>query len=160
MPSPRLAPYDPDWPHRYSVEVPHVIEALGTAIAAEHVGSTAVPGLTAKPTIDIAVGVPTLVLSPEAMNRMLALGYSYGGTHDKPQHVFRRGDEVPWQFLIHVVEHEGQMWCDFLRFRDHLRSHPEDAERYAVLKSSLLVGRDSWYRGDDKKSFIAPILAR
>jgi len=52
------------------------------------------------------------------------------------------------------------MWRDYLRFRDHLRSHPLDAERYAALKAALLVGRGGWYSGRDKASFIAPILSR
>ena len=128
-------------------------------IAIEHVGSTAVPGLAAKPTIDIAVGVATLELAPEAHERMAELGYHYGGTHDRPQHVFRNGSEVPWSVLVHVVRHDGRMWREFIRFRDHLRSHPGDARRYEALKASLLVGRRGWYRGVDKEPFIAPILA-
>jgi GrpB-like predicted nucleotidyltransferase (UPF0157 family) len=132
--------------------------ALDPVIAIEHVGSTAVPGLAAKPTIDVAVGVASLDVGSDAHQRMALLGYQYGGTHDLTQHVFRRGAQVPWEILVHVVEHDGRMWRDFLRFRDHLRAHPADARRYRDLKAALLVGRGGWYRGVDKEGFITPIL--
>lgn len=134
--------------------------AIAGTVAVEHVGSTAVPDLAGKPTIDIAVGVETLALQHDDFARMEALGYSYGGTHDRPQHVFRKGERVPWEFLVHVVELGGPMWRDYLRFRDFLRAHPRDARAYAALKASLLSGRDGWYSGRDKASFIEPILAR
>lgn len=154
----RLAAYDPRWPDLYEREVVGVIAALAPVVAAEHVGSTSVPGLAAKPTIDIAVGVESLSLPSVAWGRMEKLGYHYGGDHGRPQHVFRKGEAVPWQFLVHVVEYEGTMWCDFLRFRDHLRAHPQDADRYADLKASLLAELGDWYSGRDKESFIRPIL--
>ena len=135
-----------------------MIAALAPVVAAEHVGSTSVPGLAAKPTIDMAVGVENLALPSTAWSRIEKLGYHYGGDHGRPQHVFRKGDSVPWQFLVHVIEYEGSMWRDFLRFRDHLRAHPDDAARYAELKQSLLADRGDWYSGKDKESFIRPIL--
>jgi GrpB-like predicted nucleotidyltransferase (UPF0157 family) len=156
--APRLAPYDPAWPERYEGEAGRVRDALGNVIAIEHVGSTAVPGLAGKPTIDIAAGIPSLALHPEAQPLMEGLGYSYGGDLGLLQHVFRKGTGVPWEFIIHVVEHDGQLWRDLLRFRDYLRAHPDHAERYARLKESLLKGRADWYHGVDKASFIEPIL--
>jgi len=134
------------------------VAALAPVVAIEHVGSTSVAGLAAKPTVDVAVGVPSIDLAAGAHPRMEALGYHYGGTHDLPQHVFRKGAAVPWEVLVHVVEHDGDMWRDFLRFRDHLRSRPADARRYEELKAALLVGRRGWYRGLDKQAFIASVL--
>jgi GrpB-like predicted nucleotidyltransferase (UPF0157 family) len=89
---------------------------------------------------------------------MEKLGYHYGGDHGRPQHVFRKGEAVPWQFLVHVVECEGTMWRDYLRFRDHLRANPQDAARYTDLRASLLAEGGGWYSGEDKESFIRPIL--
>jgi GrpB-like predicted nucleotidyltransferase (UPF0157 family) len=155
-----LTPYDPRWPVRFASEAVLLGEALAPVVAIAHVGSTAVPGLAAKPTIDIAVGVATLELPTAARQRMEKLGYHYGGTHDRPQHVFRKGRDVPWEVIVHVVEHNGVMWQDYLRFRDHLRSHRPDARRYEALKASLLRGRGGWYRGIDKEAFIAPIQTR
>ena len=133
--------------------------ALRPVVAIEHVGSTSIPGLAAKPTVDVAVGVASLALDAGAYDRMAALHFHYGGTHDLPQHVFRKGTAVPWDVLVHVVEHDGSMWRDFVRFRDHLRSHPDDARRYEELKAALLVGRGGWYRGLDKQAFIHAILS-
>jgi GrpB-like predicted nucleotidyltransferase (UPF0157 family) len=155
-----LAPYSPDAPDLYSVEAARVAAAIPAALAVAHVGSTAVPGLAGKPTIDIAVGVPTLQLEDADFRRMEALGYAYGGDNGLPQHVFRKGEAVPWAYLVHVVEHEGAMWRDYLGFRDHLRAHPGDARAYAALKASLLRGREGWYSGREKEAFIAPIVAR
>jgi GrpB-like predicted nucleotidyltransferase (UPF0157 family) len=135
-----------------------VAAALAPVVATEHIGSTSVPGLAAKPTIDIAVGVKSLSLPSMARKLMETLGYHYGGTHGLPQHVFRRGDSVPWYFLVHVVEYEGTMWRDYLHFRGYLRADSEAATRYAELKESLLANRGGWYSGRDKESFIRPIL--
>lgn len=153
-----LAAYDPSWPHLYEQEIVPVTAALAPVVAAEHVGSTSVPGLASKPTIDIAVGVAWLALSRNAWREMERLGYHYGGDHGHPQHVFRKGEAVPWQFLVHVVEHDGAMWRDFLRFREYLRANPAEAARYASLKASLLIKRGNWYSGRDKEPFIRPIL--
>jgi GrpB-like predicted nucleotidyltransferase (UPF0157 family) len=155
---PNLSPYDPQAPRRFAAEAKLIAAQLPRARAIEHVGSTAVPDLAGKPTIDIAVGVQSPVLDPADFHRMETLGYAYGGDHGLPQHVFRKGAQVPWEFLVHVVEYDGEMWRNFLRFRDHLRSHPGDARAYAALKEGLLARRGSWYSGRDKETFIAPIL--
>ena len=156
----RLAPYDPAWPRRFAEESPRLVRSLRSVIGIEHVGSTSVPGLAAKPTVDVAVGVRSLDLDTGAERRMAALGYHYGGTHDLRQLVFRQGTAVPWEVIVHVVEHDGEMWRGFLRFREQLRSHPDDARRYEGLKAALLVGRGGWYSGADKQAFIEAILSR
>jgi GrpB-like predicted nucleotidyltransferase (UPF0157 family) len=154
----QLASYTSQWPDLYEAEVDHLAAALAPVVAVEHVGSTSVPGLAAKPTIDIAVAVPDLVLPESAAAAMKQLGYHYGGDHGLPQRVFRKGECVPWRFLVHVVEHGGSMWRDFLAFRDHLRGNPTAAARYEELKRSLLAERGGWYSGRDKEPFIRPIL--
>jgi len=153
-----LASYDPTWARLYEAEVEPLTVALAPVTAVEHVGSTSVIGLAAKPTIDIAVAVPSLALPAGAVAAMERLGYHYGGDHGRPQHVFRKGERVPWQFLVHVVEHEGSMWRDFLDFRDYLRANPTEAARYERLKRSLLAARGEWYSGRDKEPFIRPII--
>jgi GrpB-like predicted nucleotidyltransferase (UPF0157 family) len=153
-----LSVYDPRWPGLYEAEIAQVAEALAPVVAAEHVGSTSVPGLAAKPTIDIAVGVVNLDLPEGARTRMDRLGYDYGGDHGHPQHVFHKGTSVPWRFLVHVLQHGDPMWLDFLHFRDYLRANPAEAERYARLKASLLADRGEWYSGRDKERFIRPVL--
>jgi GrpB-like predicted nucleotidyltransferase (UPF0157 family) len=154
----KLSRYDLHWPRLYNEEAPLVAEALAPVIAVEHVGSTSVPGLAGKPTIDIAVGIASLDLAEGANARMERLGYSDGGDLGQPQHVFRKGDRVPWRFLVHAVEHGSPMWIDFLYFRDYLRTHPRVAERYAALKASLVAESGDWYHGHDKEAFIRPVL--
>jgi GrpB-like predicted nucleotidyltransferase (UPF0157 family) len=153
----KLAPYDPDWAHLYEAEAEYLLDTLTGVSAIEHVGSTSVPGLAAKPTIDIAIGVASLALPDGAAAAMERLGYHYGGSHDLPQHVFRKGERVPWRFLVHIVEYGGPMWRDFLTFRDYLRRNPTEAVRYEQLKRSLLAERSEWYSGRDKEPFIRPI---
>jgi GrpB protein len=87
----RLAAYDPRWPHLYKREVADVAAALAPVVATEHIGSTSVSGLAAKPTIDIAVGVKSLSVPSMARNLMETLGYHYGDTHGLPQQATRRG---------------------------------------------------------------------
>jgi GrpB-like predicted nucleotidyltransferase (UPF0157 family) len=154
----KLSRYDLLWPRLYNEEAPLVVRALAPVVAVEHVGSTSVPGLAGKPTIDIAVGIASLELAEGAKARMERLGYSYGGDLGHPQHVFRKGDRVPWHFLVHAVEHGSPMWNDFLYFCDYLRTHPREAERYAALKASLVAERGDWYHGSDKEAFIPPVL--
>ena len=153
-----LSRYDLLWPRLYNEEAPLVAEALAPVVAVEHVGSTSVAGLAGKPTIDIAVGIASLELAEGAKERMERLGYSYGGDLGQPQHIFRKGDRVPWRFLVHAVEHGSPMWIDFLYFRDYLRTHPREAGRYAALKASLVTERGDWYHGRDKEAFIRPVL--
>jgi GrpB-like predicted nucleotidyltransferase (UPF0157 family) len=154
----RLSLYDPEWRSAYAAEADRVAAALGDVVEIAHVGSTSVPGLAGKPTVDIAAAVRSLALPDQAHRRLAAIGYSYGGSLGLPQHVFRKGQTVPWRFLVHVVDHNGQMWRDFLLFRDHLRSHPADATAYEALKRELLDARGTWYHGVDKESFIRTIL--
>ncbi len=158
----RLADYDPAWPERYEAEARLVAEALGeVVIEIEHVGSTSVPRLGAKPTIDVAVGVTTLELDPKALERMAALGYEEGGGDSRPgERRFRKGPEFPRDFILHVVEWGGPLWRDHLTFRDALRRDPAAAQEYAELKRRLLAERGEWYRGEDKREFVQAVLAR
>ena len=136
MAAPTLSPHDAVWPRLYAAEAPEVAEALAPVVEIQHVGSTSVPGLASKPTVDIAVTRRSLALNDVAHACMERLGYRYGGGLGLPQQVFRKGDRFPWCFLVHVVEAGGQMWHDYLRFRDYLRANPADAARYTKLKAS------------------------
>lgn len=154
----RLAEYDAAYPGRFAHEARQIRDALaGVVVEIEHVGSTAVTGLAGKSTIDIAVGARSLPLDDDAVAAMVALGYHDAGHNGLPQRLFRKGSEVPWEYLVHVVEHGSLLWCDFLAFRDHLRAHPEDARAYTELKRALLEERGDWYRGADKARFIARV---
>ena len=128
--------YDDAWPARFTAEADQVRAALGSQLRKiEHVGATSVPGLAAKPIIDIALSVETLDV--EALE---ALGYRHGGD---------------WRFSkpgyeLHAYEQEDEEFLDHVRFRDYLRSHDEDRDAYEALN-----------RADDqdaKRAFVARLV--
>jgi tRNA threonylcarbamoyladenosine biosynthesis protein TsaE len=156
----RLASHDPAWAERFRTEAAAIRRALGElVIDVEHVGSTAVPGLAAKPTIDIAVGATTLDVPGEAVETFRGLGYEDVGEDSRPwERRFRKGAGVPYAVIVHIVEWGGPAWTDFVRFRDALRSDVALAAEYEALKRSLLDQRGEWYRGVDKRSLIERAL--
>jgi tRNA threonylcarbamoyladenosine biosynthesis protein TsaE len=157
----RLVESNPDWPARYAREAPQIADALGdVVVSVEHVGSTAVPGLAAKPTIDIAVAARTLDLPAEAVDRMVALGYEDAARDSRPgERRFRKGSRFPRDFIVHVVRAEGSAWREYLAFRDALRRDPALAREYESLKRTLLADKREWYHGVDKQPFIQRVLA-
>jgi tRNA threonylcarbamoyladenosine biosynthesis protein TsaE len=161
MAEPELAEYDPAWAQRFEAEAAAIVDALGeSARQIEHVGSTAVPGLAGKPTIDIAVGVDTLELRPERIERMRAAGFRYEVDDSRRwERRFVKGDEVPRDVIVHVVEWHGPKWRSFLRFRDALRTDTGLVAEYEQLKRKLLE-RKRWYCGVDKQELIERVLAR
>jgi tRNA threonylcarbamoyladenosine biosynthesis protein TsaE len=158
----RLTEHDPAWAELFSAEAGRIAEALGELLVGiEHVGSTSVPGLPAKPTVDVAAGTTTLDLPAEAVGRLQGLGYEDAGADSRPgERRFRKGDSFPRRIILHVVEWGGPMWRDYLAFRDELRREPSLAREYAELKRSLLAQLGEWYRGKDKEAFIQAVLAR
>lgn len=129
--------YDPDWPGRYQRESSLITETLAGLLAAiEHVGSTAVPGLAAKPIIDIMVGVPDLAAAERCVQPMERTGYEYRGEAGIPGRLFfRKGD--PRAFHIHLVEQRSDFWEQHIAFRDLLRARPDVAVQYGALKREL-----------------------
>jgi tRNA threonylcarbamoyladenosine biosynthesis protein TsaE len=156
-----LAEYEPAWAERFRAEAAAIEVALGDSLRQiEHVGSTAVPGLAGKPTIDIAVAVDSLELPAERIDRMRAAGFRYEIDDTRPwERRFVKGDEVPRDVIVHVVEWQGPNWRSFLRFRDALRADQALAAEYEQLKRKLLE-RKRWYRGVDKRELIERVLAR
>jgi GrpB-like predicted nucleotidyltransferase (UPF0157 family) len=131
--------YDPWWPARFDEEKSRIEEVLGSrAIAIEHVGSTAVPGLGAKPIIDIMVGVPDLGGAFAGCSAALqGIGYLYVPRRLPDRHFFHRG---PWgarTHHLHLTEFGGAMWERYLLFRDYLRTHPDVARQYFEFKRQV-----------------------
>jgi tRNA threonylcarbamoyladenosine biosynthesis protein TsaE len=155
-----LADHDPAWAERFKAEAEQIARALGEVVVAiEHVGSTAVPGLAAKPTIDIAVGATTIDLSQPLVGRMREAGFEDARDETRPwERRFRKGPDFPREVIVHVVEFGGPAWSSFLRFRDALRGDAVLAAEYEQLKRRLLE-HGEWYRGEDKKELIERTLA-
>lgn len=135
--------YDSDWPRMFGLECARIEAALGDLVTAiEHIGSTAVPGLCAKPIIDLLVGIPDFARDRSTCREPLrAHGYAYMGEYEAwlpDEMLFRKvGRDGRWTHHAHVTEHDGPVWTDYLMLRDYLRSHAEAAHAYANLKLSL-----------------------
>lgn len=138
-----LAEYDPAWPAMYAAEAARLRAALpaGLVLAMEHFGSTAIPGLVAKPVIDILVAVPSVEAARAvAVAPMEALGYAFWADNPKRDRLFFVKGLPPAAphrtHHVHMMERDGELWRR-LGFRDYLRAHPEEAARYAALKREL-----------------------
>ena len=135
-----VVPHDPAWAGAFAAERTRLAAALGEVPARiEHVGSTAVPGLAAKPIIDILVGRPDGEDLEAYVRAFGGAGYLYRGEYGIPgRHYFVRGTGAePRTHHLHLVALGGELWRRSLAFRDHLRHTPECAAAYAALKREL-----------------------
>lgn len=133
----RLVEYNPLWPQAFAEEAARIKSSLGAeALAIEHYGSTSVPGLWAKPIIDLQIGVADIRDGLRFIDRMAVLGYDYAGDQGIPEHhIFGRGRART--YLAHVVVYQGRQWFRSLTFRDRLRHDPKLREAYQKLKFDL-----------------------
>ena len=161
-PAIRIADYDPDWPAEFEAENTRLLGQIGRwSLGIEHIGSTAVPGLAAKPVIDIMPGVRSMADAEACIEGMRRLGYEYVPEFEDAlpdRRYFRKGH--PQERLhVHIVEIGGAFWRRHIAFRDHLRAHPERAEEYAGLKRQLAAQypHDSLAYTDAKSEFILGI---
>lgn len=123
-----LFDYHPGWEVEFNSERQRLAAALGDIPRGiEHYGSTAVPGMRAKPILDILVGVLPLSNWQKCHDPLLGLGYDYAAHAGVPGHyIFGRGrDMTERTHLVHVVEYMGQSWQSNLALRDALRQNPE-----------------------------------
>jgi GrpB-like predicted nucleotidyltransferase (UPF0157 family) len=135
----RLSPYDPSWPARFEEERTALDEAIGEWVSGgiHHVGSTAVPGLEAKPVIDILAGVRDLEDSRECFEPLAQLGYLYAPYLADEMHWFCKPHPSRRTHHLHLVPVGSKRYADELAFRDRLRANHTLAEEYAELKRSL-----------------------
>jgi GrpB-like predicted nucleotidyltransferase (UPF0157 family) len=158
----RIEPYDPSWPARFEEERAALAEAIGDWVVGgiHHVGSTAVPGLDAKPVIDILVGVSDLPSSRECVEPLRGIGYLYAPYRTDEMHWFCKPDPARRTHHLHLVPTGSRRFRDELAFRDHLRSHPEAASEYGALKRALAARfeRDRERYTEAKEGFIRAVL--
>ena len=159
-----LVDYDPRWPIQFGQEKARILSAIGSKVVAiEHYGSTAVPGLEAKPVIDILIAVHHLDDVNEFIEPLRELGYEYRPINEVlilGTRYFRRGASGANTHHIRVVEAGSDLWRQYLLFRDYLRGHLEEARRYAQLKRELQAKFGQRLPLDAKKSYIKTIIAR
>lgn len=134
-----IVPYDPGWPAAFEAEAARLRTALGAlALRVDHHGSTAIPGLSAKPIIDIQVSVAALQPSGAYGERLGTLGYRHVlHPDDSFSPFFHRPIHWPHSHHVHVVERGGREERRTLAFRDYLLDHPDTAREYQDLKHNL-----------------------
>lgn len=154
--------YDPNWPLQFE-EFKGWIEPIlkPWLVGFEHVGSTAVPGLSAKPIIDVDCVIRRNDL--EVVLQTLSLhGFVNRGDLGIPDRYAIAGPKLPFKYHFYVTFPDAQSYLEHTALRDWLRSHPEDKERYASLKRGLAQTHrfdiDSYIEG--KSAFIHDILVR
>ncbi len=159
----RLVPYDPAWPAAYEREAARLRQGLGArALAIAHIGSTAVPGLPAKPLLDVMVAISSLGSTSELANVLAAMGYVFHPRDTIPdRHFFIAGDGDLRRVNLSLVELDAAYWRNHLAFRDALRTQPETAANYARLKAELaaLFPDNRLAYTDAKGAFVARVLA-
>lgn len=167
LPEPiELSEPSPLWPAIFLLER-DALSALfpGVDVAIEHIGSTAVPDLVAKPVIDILLGAPDLATIEAAIPALEALGYEYVPALERAipeRRYFRKEGRPPGAFHLHAVAFGGPFWRRHLAFRDALRADPLLASRYGALKRKLAARHrlDRAAYTDGKSGFIKEVLER
>jgi len=139
-PAVRIVEHDPRWAEQAEDELGRVAEALGpVAMRLEHVGSTAVPGLPAKPILDLQLSVEAIEPRDLYVGQLERLGYLFVPDPDSPDyHFFAKPHERPRTYHLHVCEFGSEHESRHLAVRDYLRAHPDQARRYAAVKHAVV----------------------
>lgn len=156
--------YDPRWPDEFTRVARELYAAVGPAVVGvHHVGSTAVPGLCAKPVLDVLVSVPDLNASLKLVPTLEELGYEFRPDEEIPdRHYFRRRRGPIRTHHLSLAEPTSRYYAVTLGFRDALRSDPKIAAAYCGLKRDLAkrFPRDRTAYINGKTAFIATVLAQ
>jgi GrpB-like predicted nucleotidyltransferase (UPF0157 family) len=155
-----IVPYDETWPVRFASERVALLAAIAPWLtgSVEHIGSTAVPGLAAKPVIDILAGVASLEASRPALAVLAGLGYCYYPYRPESEHWFCKPSPAFRTHHLHLVPFGSPQWIDAIAFRDYLRREPDVAAEYEALKRRLALAHR-----DDREAYTqakAPFITR
>lgn len=147
----KLSDYDSNWPEQFEIEKANLRKIFGDSVPIEHVGSTSIEGISAKPIIDIAVGLDRL----EDFENYRELfqkdpNYSIKDDSDKDEVLIRRGPEENRTHFIHISEKTSPRFNNYLKFRDYMREHADARDEYEQLKQELAMKY-----ADDRKSYTA-----
>ncbi len=165
-----IVPYDPTWPAAFETLRASLLETFAGAedlrVRVEHVGSTSVPGLLAKPIIDIDVVVASEDGVARAIGALGRAGYEHQGDLGIPgREAFRAPSDGGPARHLYVVVDGNRPYRDHVDLRDYLRTHPAEAREYATLKAALAARfptdgpEDREAYTDAKADFIQGVLA-
>lgn len=171
-----IEPYNSEWPHMYQSEIDRLLPVLQNEIVhAYHIGSTSIPGMWAKPIIDILLEVRNITRIDEYNEEMIVLGYKPRGELGIPgRRYFSRESPIDVRtHHVHAYQRGDRSIERHLAFRDYMIAHPEEAERYILLKKELaakfpldidayIAGKEEyvseteakaivWYRNESRK---------
>ncbi len=137
----RIVPHDPEWADQFILERERISRVLRRRVSViEHIGSTAVADLAAKPIIDIMAEVADGCTAKDCLQPLEEIGYT--SVREQPGichwHYCISKSGADLSFHLHLVTHPSPHWDRHVRFRDYLRTHPEAAEQYARLKMRLV----------------------
>jgi len=154
--------YDPDWPERFAAERAKLERALSPWLegGVHHVGSTAVPGLAAKPVIDMIAGVADLDAARAAFTPLATLGYAYR-PHRPEAHAFAKPAGADWRGAthhLHLTEPGSHLWHERLVFRDALRESPALRAEYEEWKRAHAAPEGDSPYDTSKTAFVARVL--
>jgi GrpB-like predicted nucleotidyltransferase (UPF0157 family) len=158
-----IVPYDATWTRRFQEEADVLRRVLATWLVGviEHIGSTAIPGLAAKPVIDIMVGVQSLDVSRPAIAAATEVGYCYAPYQAELEHWFCKPSPAFRTHHLHLVPVGSPQWLRPIAFRDYLRAHADVAGEYEALKRRLAhehrLDREAYTQA--KRPFIDRITA-
>jgi GrpB-like predicted nucleotidyltransferase (UPF0157 family) len=158
-----IVPYDQEWPRTFEAERQLLLDAIGPWLVAgsiEHIGSTAIPGLDAKPVIDIMAGVESLDGSRAALPVLARHQYCYFPYRTEVMHWLCKPSPARRTHHLHLAPHGGPLWIERLAFRDYLRTHVDVALEYATLKHRLAAEHrfDREAYTDAKAPFVQRVL--
>ena len=155
---------DPAWPAQFRAEAAALTELLGSWLAApvEHIGSTSVPGLDAKPILDMMAGVRDLTSACDAIPLLRERGYIHAQHRPATLYFYKLRPDDPAQHSchLHLTEPGSSLWRERLAFRDALRADPELARQYQELKDRLAADSpDLVAYTAGKRAFVDRVLA-
>lgn len=159
-----LSVYDPQWPSKFGAEKDFLMEVIGKWFygSVEHIGSTSVPGLIAKPVIDIMFGVKSLEESRSAIDVLVKNGYEYFPYKEDVMHWFCKPSDSFSTHHLHLIPYESSLWQERIQFRELLLSNKEVASEYSALKKKLSARykEDREAYTQEKWPFIQQVLER
>ncbi|TFG11015.1 GrpB family protein [Candidatus Heimdallarchaeota archaeon] len=159
-----LKTYNPKWREFYEQESKVISSQISDFLVdIQHIGSTAIPGIIAKPIIDIAVAINSLENIAKIIEPLSEIGFVYRGEQGIPdRHLFIKGGEELRTHHIHVMHKSHYEWKKHILFRDYLLNHPEEVQKYSELKRRLekQFKQDRESYTESKSEFIEGILEK
>ncbi len=155
--------YQKQWAKEFEREKERLLAVCGEMIVAiEHIGSTSVPGLAAKPIIDIAIGIKRFKDTKKLVSVLRELNYHFYKDFQRQRLFVANGPDEKQTHYLHVMRYNGAKWKTDQLFRNYLRTHSEAVEEYSKLKQRLAktYSNDRQSYADNKNVFIQAVIAK